>query len=85
MTKATSGDCLDELTRAEDILLGSLGYGEGAQIKSLTSTEAGYSGTGVFPDGEKFEFSCEEELDDLQRWAISIWRARSEGPIGSRS
>lgn len=62
-----------ERQRAEDILLGSLGFGEDAHIDSVQITPNGYSGTGVWSDGEHFEFACDEELDDLQRWALGIF------------
>ena len=67
-----SDDFLDERKRAEDILLGSLGFGEEAQIVSLTVNGTAYKGTGRWSDGESFEFQSEEELDDLQLWALAI-------------
>lgn len=66
-------DCLNEKTRAEDILLGSLGFAEEAQILSITASEQGYSGTARWADGEEFDFEYEEGLDDLQRWALEIF------------
>jgi len=67
-----SEDKIDELTRAEDILLGSLGFGERTKIISIELTSAGYRGKGRFEDGEEFEFESDEELDKLQRWALAI-------------
>jgi hypothetical protein len=63
----------DELTpqmRAEDILLGSLGYGADARVVSIESTSSGYRGRGQWNDGEEFSFESEDELDDLQIWAL---------------
>jgi hypothetical protein len=65
-------DVLTEEMRAEDILLGSLGYGEGARIVKVHSTPEGYSGVGKFTDGEEFEFISDTPPDELQRWALGI-------------
>ena len=67
-----SDDFLDEKTRAEDILLGSIGFGEDARITHLERTEGGYQGQGVFQDGEEFEFESDGELDSLELWALGI-------------
>ena len=69
---APKGDGLDERTRAEDILLGSLGFGEDARILHIQQTAKGYQGEGRFPDGELFQFESDEELDALQRWALGV-------------
>jgi hypothetical protein len=71
-----NGDDLSPQTRAEDILLGSLGFGEEAKIKSIEKTVIGYRGVGIWPDGEEFIFECEEELDSLQAWALAYVTAR---------
>lgn len=63
---------LNEITRAEDILLGALGFDGDASIVSLRVTEAGYEGEGVWPDGETFSFESDWEPDELELWAISI-------------
>lgn len=65
----------DELTpnmRAEDIILGSLGFGEAAHVISVERTDHGYRGIGSWPDGEEFPFESDDELDDLQIWALNI-------------
>ena len=67
----------DENSRAEDILLGALGYGENAIIDSIEPTYSsckgrGYKGRGHFSDGEKFFFENADELSDLERWALGI-------------
>lgn len=66
------GDDLSPQVRAEDILLGSLGFGQEARILRVEKTLAGYSGTGVWPDGEKFQFENDDELDELQLWALKV-------------
>lgn len=58
--------------RAEDILLGSLGYGEDAKVISIERTDTGYKGTGVWQDGEEFLFESDDELDELQIWALDL-------------
>ena len=68
-----TSDASDGLTprqRAEDILLGSLGFGEDAKLVALERTAEGYRGSGVFADGESFEFESDEELSELQIWAL---------------
>lgn len=65
-------DDLSPQARAEDILLGSLGFGEEAKIVTLEKTEQGYRGVGVWPDGEEFQFENDDELDDLQVWALRV-------------
>jgi hypothetical protein len=70
MTK--NGDDLSPQTRAEDILLGSLGFGEEAKILTVERTSQGYRGIGVWPDGEKFQFENDDELDALQVWALGV-------------
>lgn len=67
-----NGDDLSPEVRAEDILLGSLGYGEDARIVSVEQTPNGYRGIGTWPDGEQFSFESEDELDELQRWALEV-------------
>lgn len=66
------GDDLSPRVRAEDILLGSLGYGEDARVISIERTDSGYRGVGEWLDGERFEFQNEDELEDLDRWALSV-------------
>jgi len=65
-------DFLDEKTRAQDILLGGLGFSEDAQIVSITITDSGYKGIGSWPDGEKFEFESDDPLGDLEKWALGV-------------
>jgi hypothetical protein len=65
----------DELTptmRAEDILLGSLGYGEEAHIVSVLRTETGYRGVARWSDGEEFPFESDDALDELELWALEL-------------
>ena len=65
-------DFLDERTRAEDILLGTLGFDADAKIVSIELTSEGYRGQGAFSDGENFEFESEDEVTDLERWALNV-------------
>ncbi|MCO6432385.1 MAG: hypothetical protein J5J00_16140 [Deltaproteobacteria bacterium] len=65
-------EILTERIRAEDILLGSLGFAEDASIVTVELTPAGYRGTGKWQDGEQFNFVCEDDVDELQRWALKV-------------
>lgn len=65
-------DFLSEKIRAEDILLGSLGIGEEAKIISIEKTKDGYKGIARWPDGEEVNFESDDEIDELQRWALKI-------------
>lgn len=77
MTKG--GDDLSPRVRAEDILLGSLGFGEDARVVSVERIDGGYRGVGVWPDGEEFTFESDDDLDDLQEWALAIFEGKGEG------
>lgn len=63
---------LDEKTRAEDILLGALGYGQDARIEWVERSGRGYRGRGRFADGESFEFLSPEDLSPLEVWALEV-------------
>lgn len=63
---------LDHRTRAEDILLGSLGFDQEASIISIRRGTIGYSGIGRWEDGETFEFESDSPLTTLEEWAISM-------------
>jgi hypothetical protein len=67
-----NSDDLSPQARAEDILLGSLGFGEEAKIVTIEKTPDGYRGIGVWPDGEQFQFENDDELDELQVWALKV-------------
>lgn len=69
---AMADDFLESRVRAEDILLGSLGYGEDASIVKIERTSNGYKGKGKWQDGETFEFEYDDELDELQVWALDL-------------
>ena len=62
----------DQTTRAEDIILGALGFGEEAQIISITRTASGFKGGGRWLDGEEFSFENEDELNSLEEWAVTV-------------
>jgi len=65
-------DFLDENTRAEDILLGSLGIDGDAVVLSVEETVCGYRGLARWPDGEEIEFESDSEPDELECWALGI-------------
>lgn len=73
-----SDDFLDERTRAQDILLGALGFGEEAKILSVLKTECGYAGKGIWPDGEEFDFESTDEPTELELWALDILKNKSK-------
>jgi len=70
-------DFLDENTRAQDILLGSLGFSEEAKIISVQKLECGYKGVASWLDGETFEFESNDDPSDLELWALSILKGAS--------
>lgn len=75
---------LSETNRAEDIILGALGFGEDAHIVTVELLPNGYyRGTGRYSDGEVFEFESDVEADELERWAIDILHRRRAVPAGS--
>ena len=63
---------LEERTRAEDIILGALGYDCTAKILEIKLDGDKFIGKGIFEDGEEFDFESEDELSDLDHWAVSI-------------
>ena len=68
-----TSDGLSPRQRAEDILLGSLGFGEEAKLVTLERTTiGGYRGIGQYTDGEQFEFESDDELSELQIWALQL-------------
>ena len=72
-------DFLEERTRAEDILLGGLGFGEDATLLTVVRADDGFTGTGKWPDGEEFEFESEEdELSELELWALGVLLSEPE-------
>lgn len=66
------GDDLSPLVRAEDIILGSLGFGEEARVVSVERTSDGYKGVGRWADGEEFPFESDDEMDELTEWALDL-------------
>lgn len=63
---------LDPLVRAEDIILGALGFGEAASLVSIFQNNDGYTGIARFDDGEEVEFQSDGEVSDVERWAIEV-------------
>jgi hypothetical protein len=71
-------DFLSERNRAEDILLGSLGFGEDASILSVSVSDDGlYRGVGRWPDGDTFEFESDEPAGELELWALKVLGAKA--------
>ena len=68
-------DELSELSRAEDILLGALGYSDDAKLEEVHLTEHEITLHGIFlSDGEKFVVNYDCECGALEEWAIEILR-----------
>lgn len=65
-------DFLNEQTRAEDILLGALGFDSDARLLEVRYAEVGFAGVAAWSDGEQFEFESDDELTEMERWAIEI-------------
>ena len=69
---ARTEDFLEATIRAQDILLGALGYSEEATIVKIEATSSGYKGIGCWTDGEEFEFESTDSLSEIELWALSI-------------
>ncbi len=65
-------DFLSKKIRAEDIILGSLGFDEDAKIVSIEKTTNGFKGVGSWSNGEEFCFSSDNLLSELEEWALDI-------------
>ncbi len=65
------GDILAPKQRAEDIILGALGFGEDASIVSIAIDGDGFRGIGRWSDGEEFSFENEDTPSELEKWAIA--------------
>jgi len=75
VVRASQQDDLSPRIRAEDILLGALGFGEHARIVTIHGTNngyPGYAGVGTWPDGTTFTFESEEPLTALEQWALAV-------------
>ena len=72
LASPVNDDFLDEKNRAEDILLGSLGFGEEARLIWVERIEGGYRGKAAYSDGEEFDFASDFELEPLEEWALGI-------------
>lgn len=58
--------------RAEDILLGALGFGDTAKITFIHRTSHGYAGAGKWDDGERFTFESDTPPTEIENWALDI-------------
>ncbi len=65
-------DFLSEKIRAEDIILGSLGFDEDAKIVSIEKLDHGFKGTGKWSSGEEFNFVSDDSLSELEEWALTV-------------
>lgn len=83
---AAQEDFLAERQRAEDILLGALGFAEEAHIISVSRAAVGYRGVGQYTGGERFEFQSEEELSEVEEWALGVFlkSGGSSSPSGNQ-
>jgi hypothetical protein len=70
-------DFLKEDKRAEDIILGSLGFGGEATIISIRGTENGFSGLVRWAEGDESSFESDDELSELERWALRVLLSRA--------
>ena len=70
----SSQDELSELSRAEDIFLGALGFADDATLeKVFIKTTGEIFIEGVFrSDGEKFTVQYDCEIGQLEDWAIEV-------------
>ena len=66
-------DELSEISRAEDILLGALGYSDDAKLDkiSLSGDEITIHGT-FHSDGEKFVTIYDCDRGQLEDWAVEV-------------
>jgi hypothetical protein len=71
-------DILNPETRAEDIILGGLGFSESARIISIShnSQKGVFFGVGEYNDGEQFDFHSEDPISSLEEWALTILSER---------
>lgn len=67
-----STEDFSELTRAEDIFLGALGFGEGARLSKIFLKDKAIELSGTFADGETFSAIFDEEVGALETWALDI-------------
>lgn len=66
---------VSEICRAEDILLGALGYSDDAQLEKVIMSGSEINLHGHFlSDGEKFVVIYDCEIGPLENWAIAILR-----------
>lgn len=58
--------------RAEDIILGSIGLGDDAKLQWVKRTDDGFAGEAKWSDGEVFTFQSDDEMTELEQWAIEL-------------
>jgi hypothetical protein len=69
-------DFLKPETRANDIILGSLGFASEGRVIVIERYAEGYRGKARFDDGEELEFDSPGPLDQLEEWAIGVLQQR---------
>ena len=74
---------LEEHIRAEDILLGGLGFGEEASILEVHMKGEFFAGTGQWDDGEEFTFESDDEATDLEKWAVEVLSSQNVKKTGT--
>ena len=66
-------DELSEISRAEDILLGALGFSDDAKLNKVSLTGDEITLHGIFhSDGEAFRVNYDCERGHLEDWAIAV-------------
>jgi hypothetical protein len=74
MSRDENDEGLDEVSRAEDVILGSLGFGEDAKIIEFRRDGEVYRGIASWSDGEQFEFeTAVTEMSELELWAVDTF------------
>lgn len=77
-------DFLNERSRAEDIILGGLGFGEEVTIIEIQKTSQGFQGVARDKESDEYPFESEDEVTDLEQWALSVLLKTSSAPKANR-
>lgn len=76
MARQNAATELSAEERAEDIILGGLGFGEDARIVSLERCSQGFRGEAAFSDGERSPFASDEAPSEIEEWALNVLLAK---------
>jgi len=63
---------LSERQRAEDIILGGLGFGEDVTILEIKNSTFGFKGKAMYRDGSRIDIRNDDQLSELEIWALTI-------------